>query len=99
LEDFSDSSIDSANSLNSISKDRRRLNKKQRVLKKQETKKDIKSSSRERHKLDGLQESNSSRVSSIQSCLGTIEALEKFPKLGQHAHLVEAPVFRQESIF
>jgi hypothetical protein len=25
---------------------------------------------------------------------GSIEALEKFPKLGQHAHLVEAPVFR-----
>jgi protein Jumonji len=37
---------------------------------------------------------STSGVSSAQSCLGPIEALEKFPKLGQHAHLVEAPVFR-----
>lgn len=27
------------------------------------------------------------------SCLGRVEAMEKFPKLGQHAHLVEAPVY------
>ncbi len=28
-----------------------------------------------------------------ECCLGTVETLEKFPKLGQHAHLVEAPVY------
>ena len=28
------------------------------------------------------------------SCLGTVEQLNKFPKLGQHAHLVEAPVYK-----
>jgi hypothetical protein len=37
---------------------------------------------------------STSGISSAQSCLGPIEALDKFPKLGQHAHLVEAPVFR-----
>ena len=31
---------------------------------------------------------------SEQTCIGTVEALDKFPKLGQHAHLVEAPIFR-----
>ena len=29
-----------------------------------------------------------------ESCLGPVEVLERFPKLGQHAKLVEAPVFR-----
>ena len=31
---------------------------------------------------------------SQQTCLGTVEAMDKFPKLGQHAHLIEAPVFK-----
>uniref|UniRef100_A0A0K2T9N0 Putative LOC100870657 [Apis florea] n=1 Tax=Lepeophtheirus salmonis TaxID=72036 RepID=A0A0K2T9N0_LEPSM len=28
------------------------------------------------------------------SCLGRIESFERFPKLGQHAHLIEAPVYQ-----
>jgi hypothetical protein len=31
---------------------------------------------------------STSGISSAQSCLGPIEALDNFPKLGQHAHLV-----------
>lgn len=31
---------------------------------------------------------------SHQTCIGTVEAMEKFPKLGQHAHLLEAPVYK-----
>ena len=31
---------------------------------------------------------------SQQTCLGVVESLEKFPKLGQHAHLIEAPIFK-----
>ncbi len=36
----------------------------------------------------------SSKSASVNNVLGTIEAMDRFPKLGQHAHLVEAPVFR-----
>ena len=31
---------------------------------------------------------------SCTTCLGTLEALDRFPKLGQQAHLIEAPVYR-----
>ena len=31
---------------------------------------------------------------SQQTCLGVVESLDKFPKLGQHAHLIEAPIFK-----
>ena len=40
---------------------------------------------------------NSPRVDSSrsqQTCLGVVESLDKFPKLGQHAHLIEAPIFK-----
>lgn len=77
---------------------RRKKSLKRKVANKVETKKDQKSTSGEKlaskPKQEDLPEPNASRVTSVQSCLGTIEALEKFPKLGQHAHLVEAPVFR-----
>ena len=31
---------------------------------------------------------------SCSTCLGKLETLDRFPRLGQHAHLIEAPVYR-----
>ncbi len=39
------------------------------------------------------QSSTEQRRDESECCLGNVETMEKFPKLGHHAHLVDAPVY------